>query len=91
MANLYKKPTLATDPKTGRKIKRKSKKWWGRYRDALGRDCREPLAADKAAAQAMLNELVCKAERQAAGKIDPLGPDEGVSRYASSLNATSRV
>ncbi len=55
MASLYKKPIKATEPKTGRKIKRKSAKWWGRYRDALGRDRRVPLARDKAAAQAMLN------------------------------------
>ena len=71
MANLYKKPITVTDPKTGRKVKRKSAKWWGRYRDALGRDSRVPLAKDKAAAQAMLNELILKAEREAAGQLDP--------------------
>ena len=71
MASLYKKPITVTDPKTGRKVKRKSRKWWGRYRDSLGKDCRVPLAADKAAAQAMLNELVRKAEREAAGIADP--------------------
>ena len=71
MANLYKKPVTAKDPKTGKKIKAKSKKWWGRYKDALGVDRRVPLARDKAAAQAMLNELVLKAEREAAGQADP--------------------
>ena len=71
MASLYKKPITVTEPKTGRKVKRKSAKWWGRYRDALGRDRRVPLARDKAAAQAMLNELVLKAEREAAGQLDP--------------------
>jgi hypothetical protein len=30
MANLYKKPVVVTDSKTGQKIKTKSKKWWGR-------------------------------------------------------------
>ena len=54
MANLYKKPVTAKDPKTGKKTKARSKKWWGRYKDALGVDRRVPLARDKAAAQAML-------------------------------------
>ena len=35
MASIYKKPITVTDPKTGKKIKKKSSKWWGRYRDAL--------------------------------------------------------
>src|SRR5260370_16938058 len=70
MANLYKKPVIVTDPKTGQKIKTKSKKWWGRYRDENGVERRVPLAVDKAAAQAMLNELVKKAERRAAGILD---------------------
>lgn len=71
MASLYKKPIVRTDPKTGEKVKAKSRKWWGRYRDATDRERRVPLAADKMPAQAMLNELVRKAERQAAGIHDP--------------------
>jgi len=70
MASLYKKPIIVTDPKTGQKVKTKSKKWWGRYRDENGKERRVPLAADKAAAQAMLNELVKKTERRAAGLGD---------------------
>jgi len=70
MANLFKKPVVVNDPKTGQKIKTKSKKWWGRYRDEDGVERRVPLAVDKAAAQAMLNELVKKAERRAAGIVD---------------------
>lgn len=71
MASLYKKPVIQTDPKTGKRIKTKSKKWWGRYRAANGTERRVPLAADKTAAQTMLNDLVRKAEREAAGIIDP--------------------
>ncbi len=71
MASLYKKPVTVTDPKTGERIKTKSKKWWGRYREENGQDRRVPLARDKAAAQAMLNELVLKSEREAAGQLDP--------------------
>ena len=71
MANLYKKPILIRDPKTGKKVKTKSKKWWGQYKDANGRLRRQPLAIDKAAAQAMLNTIVRNAEREKAGLVDP--------------------
>ena len=42
MASLYKKPIVVRDPKTGEKVKTRSRKWWGRYRDALG--TRYPLS-----------------------------------------------
>ena len=71
MASLYKKPIVKSDPKTGKKIKSKSKKWWGRYRDVDDCERRVPLASDKSAAQTMLNELVRKVEREKAGLIDP--------------------
>jgi integrase/recombinase XerD len=71
MASLYKKPVVRTDSKTGKKIKGKSAKWWGRYRDALGTEKRVPLAKDKSAAQSMLNELVKKVELEKAGRLDP--------------------
>jgi len=70
MASLYKKPITVADPKTGEKTKSRSKKWWGRYRDENGIERRVPLATDKGAAQAMLNELVKKAERRVAGLHD---------------------
>jgi type VI protein secretion system component VasF len=72
MASLYKKPITVTDPKTGKKVKAKSKKWWGRFRDANGVERRVPLAVDKTAAQTMLAELVRKVERRAAGLSDPI-------------------
>jgi len=71
MANLYKKPIIIRDPKTGEKVKARSKKWWGRFRDHMGIERRMPLARDKAAAQALLNQVVLKSERQAAGRLDP--------------------
>jgi integrase len=67
MANLYKKPVVIVDPKTGKKVKTKSKKWWGRYRDEDNLVKRVPLATDKGAAQTMLNNLVIAAERRSAG------------------------
>jgi integrase len=72
MANIYKKPVVLTDPKTGKRVKTKSKKWWGRFRDESGREKRVPLAVDRAAALAMLNECVKKTERRIAGLSDPL-------------------
>ena len=71
MANLYRKPVVTRDPRTGEKVRTTAKKWWGRFRDADGTEKRVPLAVDKNAAQAMLNELVKKAERKAAGLTDP--------------------
>jgi integrase len=71
MASLYRKPIWKTDPKSGERVRANSRKWWGRYRNEHGVDRRVPLAADKAAAQAMLNALIVKAERRAAGTLDP--------------------
>ena len=71
MANLYKKSHTQNDAKTGKKIRTKSKKWWGRYRSADGVERRVPLAADKMAAQTMLNELLRRVEREKAGLVDP--------------------
>lgn len=71
MASLYKKPVVRKDSKTGKKSTGKSTKWWGRYRDALGQDKRVPLAKDKAAAQAMLNDIVRRVELEKAGRLDP--------------------
>ena len=71
MASIYRKPVLIRDPKTGRKVKEKSKKWWGRFVDANGREKRVPLATDRAAAQAMLAEYVRLAEREKVGIIEP--------------------
>ena len=53
------------------KSKTSSKKWWGQFKDANGRLRRHPLAVDKLAAQAMLNELVRQVEREKAGLSDP--------------------
>jgi hypothetical protein len=60
MASLYRKPVMITDKATGQKVKQRSKKWWGQYKDADGRLRRKPLAVDKMAAKAMLNEIVIR-------------------------------
>jgi integrase len=71
MASLYKKPIVRVDPKTGEKVKTFSRKWWGQFRDSTGRLRRCPLVTDRSAAQAMLNDLVRQAEREAVGLTDP--------------------
>ena len=71
MASLYKKPVFICDPRTGLKVKAKSKKWWGRFRDVTGREKRVPLSVDRMAAQSMLNERVRRVEREKVGLIEP--------------------
>jgi len=71
MANLYKKPVVKIDPKTGKKTKTESKKWWGQYRDVHGTLKRVPLACNKNVAQQMLAEIVARVEREKAGIVDP--------------------
>ena len=71
MATLFHPKYVRTDPETGEKKTRRLRKWYGRYRDANGIVQCEPLCVDRAAAHAMLTELVRKAERQQAGLIDP--------------------
>ena len=70
MASLFKQSTTKVDKKTGEKVKVKSKKWYGQYRDEKGRIKRVPLCRDKSAAQSILNDLVRSVERRQAGLID---------------------
>lgn len=71
MPSLFKPSYTTSDPKVGRKIRRKAKKWYGQYKDGQGILRRVPLATDKTAAQQMLNELVKRAEFQRIGIVDP--------------------
>ena len=71
MASLFKPTYSRKDSKTGLTVKKKTKKWYGKYRDMNGDIKKVPLCTDKAAAQVMLNELVKRNERQQAGLTDP--------------------
>jgi len=71
MATLFHPKYVRADPETGEKKARRLRKWYGRYRDASGAVQCVPLCADRAAAHAMLTDLVRKAERQQTGLIDP--------------------
>jgi len=70
MARLLKQTFTRTDPATGAKSVRKSRKWYGEYRDERGVTHRVPLSTDKSAAQAMLAERLRLVERRRAGLED---------------------
>ncbi len=55
----------------GERCLRKTRKWYGKYRDADGVIQREPLSADKDEAAEMLREIVRKANREKNGYSDP--------------------
>jgi integrase len=67
MANLFKPPVTKTNPETGEKIKGKTKKWYGRYRDENGIEHRIPLSENKNTAQQMLAEIVKQISRVKSG------------------------
>jgi hypothetical protein len=67
MGSLF-KPTY-TDKKTGER--RKARKWYGQFVDALGVTRRKPLSANKAAARTMLADIEDRVEREKSGRLDP--------------------
>ena len=71
MASLYKKTYSGLDPETGARIKRKTRKWWIKYRDAHGTVRRIPGCTDKAATLQMAAKLEREAELKKAGVNDP--------------------
>ena len=71
MASIYKKIHSTTDPKTGQKVNKKSKKWWIKYRDADGIVRRVPGCTDKAATLQMAAKREREAELKKAGVNDP--------------------
>jgi site-specific recombinase XerD len=71
MASLYKKNRTKVDPKSGRRTKIKSAKWWIKYRDADGIVRRVPGFTDKSATQQHAASLEREAELGRAGVRDP--------------------
>jgi len=69
MASLFKVWISRKQP-DGTTKKERSKKWYCEYRDGSGRTVREPLCADRKAAQAMLATKLKRAEHEQAGLID---------------------
>src|SRR4051794_21261518 len=60
---LYKPVRTVIDRKTGRKTRKRSAKWYGRFRDPSGIVHKVPLCRDKDAAQTMLTERMQRADR----------------------------
>lgn len=71
MANIFKPTFTKTDPQTGEKVKKKAKKWYGRYRDAEGTEQRIPLSENKTVAQQMLAEIVKRVIHAKGGILHP--------------------
>ena len=96
MSHLFRPTYSKTDPKTGKKITRTLRKWYGSYEDADGIERRVPLCEDKESANAMLSEIVRRVERVRAGLIDVVaeemsrGIDENLCEYRQSLEAKAR-
>jgi len=72
VSRLLKQTFTRKDPATGKKVTRKSRKWYGEFRDECGIKRRVPLSTDKSAAQAMLTEKLHNVERRRAGFEDDL-------------------
>jgi hypothetical protein len=68
MASLFKRTYTVIDPHTGRKVRRKAAKWYGKYTDADGVRHRVPLHKNKTVALQMLGDLTRK------DGADPYGP-----------------
>jgi integrase len=71
MANIFKPNVTKIDPFTGNKIKTKTKKWYGRFRDENGTEQRVTLAENKTIAQQMLAAKVKQVERIKSGLVHP--------------------
>ncbi len=71
MASVYKKTRRVVDPQTGKRIKKKSRKWWVKYRDEDGVIQRKPAFTDKTASQQYAAQLEKEAELAQAGGGDP--------------------
>lgn len=71
MAHLFKPTYTKVDPETGQRSSHSLRKWYAEFHDADGTRRRVALCEDRAAAQAMLADIIRNVERQIAGIIDP--------------------
>ena len=68
MARVY-KHTYTVRDEDGSRVQRKTKKWYGRYSDLLGRTRRVPLCTDKQASQRAVDALTDALDRTGAGMV----------------------
>ena len=71
MAQVYRPPYTHTDPKTGKKVRKRSRTWWIRYYTPDGERPRVKGYKDKKATEALAAELERRAIRLDAGIVDP--------------------
>lgn len=71
MAGLYRPSYSDKCPRTGKRIKRRTAKWYGWFKDANGKTVRVPLSEDEATAQHMLAQLLANSERSKVGLVNP--------------------
>jgi integrase len=96
MPHLIRRTYTKVDPETGEKTVRRTRKWYGQYRNANGVVRRVPLSSDKTAARAMLMEMVRDTERRVAGLIDPAADqlsrplNDHLGEYRTHLAAKAR-
>lgn len=74
MASLYQPTYTVVDKTTGERVKKKVKKWWGKYRGADGKEVRVALSDNKKTAARELAKLVEAAENEAKGLVDHYTP-----------------
>jgi integrase len=71
MATVFRPPYTTTDPVTGKRVKRKSRRWWIRYYTPDGVRHRVKGYTDKKATQALAAVLERRGIREAAGVVEP--------------------
>jgi integrase len=71
MAEIFRPVYSTTDPKTGRKVKRKSRRWWIRFYTPDGVRHKVKGYLDRKATESLAAELVKRGERLAGGLATP--------------------
>lgn len=70
MGSLFRAHYTAVNPKTGKRVSRRSKKWYIQYKLPNGDWKREPAYTDKLASQALLTQRERESAREAVGIFD---------------------
>jgi len=97
MAEVFRPTYTAIDPTTGRKMKRKSPRWWIRYYSADGVRHKVKGYRDRKATEVLAGELEKKSDRLDAGMGDPFEEHakkpllEHLADYVRDLRAGGRV
>jgi hypothetical protein len=71
MGSVYKQPYTKKDAKTGKRVKRKTQKWYIEYLDVNGHRTKEPAFRDRTASQQLLLEREKEVELARVGISNP--------------------